>query len=129
MKPRAARPEVFASLNFPRPMSMDPLSPAQSDAALIAQLRGDNAAKDAQIEALMADVQTQANIIRDFQADVVMLEARPTLKLIRTFDDMSASFATVAMLCTGLRGLGKEPIMEWHGDLDGRVWLTVSIEV
>ncbi len=122
--------KVFDTLAFRRPLGVDPLSPAQADAALIAQLRGELAAKELQIESLIRDVRTQANMIADFQADIdaseVQAPRRP--KYVRTFDDMDAPFAEVALFCAGLRALGKEPVMEWFGHTDGRVWLNVSIE-
>ena len=100
------------ALAFPRPYGAEPLSPAQADASLIAQLRGENAAKDGQIEALIADVRAQANVISD-------LEAERALSLAITFE-VSESVATLSRCVEALVNSGREVVMKFELVADRR---------
>ncbi len=104
----SARPEVFGLLNFPRPVSIDALSPAQADAALVAQLRRENA----QIENLIADVRAQANIIRD-------IEAEHTMRLVVTFEE-SETIVTLSRVVAALVNSGHEVVMKFELVADRR---------
>jgi hypothetical protein len=95
------------------------LSPEPGDASLIQQLRRDLTAKDQTIDALQADVRTQANIIADFQAE-------HALTLAHTFE-ITDSIANLSPCVAALVQIGHDVVMRFEL-VDDRRALNVYIK-